>query len=190
LLTYVPTLFVLLGVYALVTSGFRNLFGPVLIILLAGAWQIAALDLLPDADLASFWPALIILFGVSLLLGRMRTTAEKVDNASVDGIGVFGGRNQRVTSSQFKGADLTALFGGYELDLRDAAVAERPARISAVAMFGGIEIIVPRSWNVRIDVLPIFGGAEDSRPRREEEHEEIDLILTGFAAFGGISVTD
>jgi predicted membrane protein len=190
LLTYVPSLFVLLGVYALLSSGFRNLVGPLFVIVLAGAWQIAALDLLPEADLVSFWPALIILFGVSLLLGRLRTKAEEVGAQRVDGIAVFGGRNQRVTSSRFAGADLTALFGGYELDLRDADVADRPARISAVALFGGVEIIVPRGWNVRLDVLPIFGGAEDERPRREEEHEEVDLVVTGFVAFGGISVND
>jgi len=190
LLNYVPSLFVLLGLYALVTSGFRNLFGPLLVIVLAGAWQIAVLDLVPGADLASFWPALIILFGVSLLLGRLRTKAEEVGEQSVDGLAVFGGRNQRVTSLRFTGADLTALFGGYELDLRDAGIAEHPARISAVALFGGVDIIVPRDWNVRLDVLPIFGGAEDERPRREEQHEEIDLIVTGFVAFGGISVND
>jgi predicted membrane protein len=190
LLNYVPSLFVLLGVYALVSSGFRNLFGPLLVIVLAGAWQIAALDLVPEADLASFWPALVILFGVSLLLGRMRTKAERVGQDSVDGIAVFGGRNQRVTSSTFAGADLTALFGGYELDLRDAEVSDPPARVSAVAMFGGVDVIVPREWNVRLDVLPIFGGAEDERPRRESEHEEVDLVVTGFVAFGGISVSD
>lgn len=189
-LNYVPTLFVLLGVYALVKSEFRNLFGPLLVIVLAGAWQVAALDLVPEADLLSFWPALIIIFGVSLLFGRRRTSTEEIDRPSEDGLAVFGGRNQRVTSSQFAGADLTALFGGYELDLRDAAVGDRPARINAVAMLGGIEIIVPRGWNVRIDVLPIFGGVEDERPRRDEEHEEVDLIVTGFVAFGGISVTD
>ncbi|MDZ7849780.1 MAG: LiaF-related protein [Halodesulfurarchaeum sp.] len=190
LLTYVPSLFVLLGLYALVTSGFRNLFGPLLVIVLAGAWQIAALDLFPEADLVSFWPALIILFGVSLLLGRMRTKVENIEEQNINGIAIFGERNERVTSSQFASADLTALFGGYELDLRDAKVAGQQAQISAIAMFGGVDIIVPREWNVRLDVLPIFGGAEDERPRREEEHEGIDLVVTGFAAFGGISVND
>ena len=190
LLNYVPTLFVLLGIYALVTSKFRNLFGPLLVIVVAGAWQIAALDLFPEADLVSFWPALIILFGLSLLLGRMRRDAEEISEHTADGIAVFGGRNQRVRSPHFSSGDLTALFGGYELDLRDVEVADPPARISAIAMFGGIDIIVPRGWNVRLDVLPIFGGAEDERPRREEDHEQVDLVVSGFAAFGGVSVND
>lgn len=190
LLNYVPSLFVLLGMYALVSSGFRNVFGPLVVIVLAGAWQVAALDLVPEANLASFWPALIILFGVSLLLGRMRTAPEAVGGERVDGIAVFGGRTQRVTGPAFVGADVTALFGGYEVDLRDATVEDRPARISALAMFGGVEVIVPREWNVQLDVLPIFGGAEDERPRREVEHDGVDLVVTGFAAFGGISISD
>lgn len=190
LLTYVSTLFVLLGVYALLTSGFRNVFGPLVVIVLAGAWQIAALDLLPETDLSSFWPALIIIFGISLLLGRARTTPEEVNQEHIDGLAVFGGRTQRVTDSHFTSADLTALFGGYELDLRDATVDSKPARISAIAMFGGVDLIVPRDWNVRVDVLPIFGGAEDDRPHHEGEHEEVDLVVTGFAAFGGVSVSD
>jgi predicted membrane protein len=97
---------------------------------------------------------------------------------------------KRNTSRQFTGADLTAIFGGTELDLRDATVAERPARINAVAMFGGVDIIVPRDWNVQLDVLPVLGGATDDRPRRETQHDDIDLVVTGFAAFGGVSVTD
>lgn len=36
LLQYVPSLFVLLGVYALISSDFRNLFGPIVVVAVAG----------------------------------------------------------------------------------------------------------------------------------------------------------
>lgn len=40
------------------------------------------------------------------------------------------------------GADLTAVFGGAELDVRDATVDHLSARINAVALFGGVDIVL------------------------------------------------
>jgi hypothetical protein len=45
-----------------------------------------------------------------------------------------------------------------------------------------------------MDVLPIFGAAEDSRLRaerdRERESDTVDLVVDGFVAFGGVEVKD
>ncbi|QSG07657.1 LiaF transmembrane domain-containing protein [Halapricum desulfuricans] len=49
--TYVPSLFVLLGLFALVASGFRNVVGPVAVIAVAVAWQLVALDTVGCNDL-------------------------------------------------------------------------------------------------------------------------------------------
>ena len=62
---------------------------------------------------------------------------------------------------------------------RAPTVADPPARISAVALFGGVEVIVPRDWNVQLEVLPILGGASDDRPRRPEEHHLRLAVLAG-----------
>jgi hypothetical protein len=189
---YVPSLFVLVGVYALVRSGFRNVFGPLVIIVLAGVWQLVTLDIVAAADVVSLWPLFIVLFGLSLVLSQFRSPPARTVASHVTGFGVFGGSEKRVTTAKFTGANLTAMFGGVELDLRDAAVAEPPAHVSAIALFGGVDVYIPSDWNVDLDVLPIFGGASDERLRREREddHEEIDLVVTGFAAFGGVSVKD
>ena len=190
LVQYVPSLFVLVGLYALFVSDFRNIVGPIIVITVALAWQLAVLDVVTGADLVSFWPVLVILFGLSILLGRIRTSPERIDAGWIDGIAVFGGQDQRSTAKAFSGGDVSAVFGGYELDLRDADIPERPAQISTMALFGGVDIIVPREWRVQLDVLPVFGAASDDRPRRDEEHEEVDLVVTGFAAFGGVTVSD
>lgn len=192
LLQYVPTLFVLAGVYALLASGFRNVFGPVVVIVLAATWQLVTLDVVTGADVVAFWPVLLIVFGLSLLLGRLRPNATTVAEDRVDLLAFFGGNSQRATSDSFVSGTATALFGGAEIDLRDATVVGPPARINATALFGGVDVIVPREWNVRLDVLPIFGGAEDERPRRDpdEIHDEVDLVVTGFVAFGAITVKD
>jgi hypothetical protein len=190
LLRLVPSLFVLVGLWALVASGFRNLVGPVVLIGVAGAWQLVALDVATAAEVGRFWPLLIVAFGLSLVVGHYRSPRDDSADARLSTLAIFGGAERRSTSQSFSGADLTAVFGGTELDLRDAAVADPPARVNALALFGGAEIVVPREWNVRMDVIPILGGASDDRPRSAERNEDLDLVVTGFTAFGGITVTD
>jgi len=190
LLRYVPSLFVLVAAYAMVVSRFENLFGPLAVVVVAGALQLVVLDVVEGATVWQFWPVLVVLFGLSVLLGRVRSRAVDVEGSYLDALAVFGGVERRATSQAFRGATLTALFGGTELDLRDAAVVDPPARVSVTALFGGVEVIVPREWNVQLDVLPVLGGAEDERPRREREHDSVDLVVTGVAAFGGVSVSD
>jgi hypothetical protein len=190
LLVYVPSLFVLLGVAALLRGGIRGFVGPTVLIVVAGAWQAVALGYTTVDAVLAFWPVLVIAFGLSVVLGTYRSKARATDDSYNSLFAAFGGVERRNTSKAFTGADLTAVFGGAELDLRDAEPASRPATVNAVALFGGAEVIVPRDWNVRMEVIPMLGAASDERPRREEANEDVDLVVTGFAAFGGISVSD
>ena len=190
LLRWVPSLFVLAGLYALVTSGFRNVFGPLVVVLVAGAWQLVALDVVAASEVTSLWPLLLVAFGLSVALGRLRPRSRAIENEAVSVFALFSGQNRRSTADRFRGGDVTVAFGGVELDLRDATVADPPARVTTTVFFGGADVVVPRDWNVELDVFPLFGGAEDERPRRESDHEGVDLVVTGFAAFGGVSVKD
>lgn len=190
LLVYVPSLFVLLGVAALLRGGLQGFVGPTILIVVASAWQAVALGYTTVDVVLAFWPVLIIAFGLSVVLGTYRSKARSTDDSYNSLFAAFGGVERRNTSKAFTGADLTAIFGGAELDLRDAEPASRPATVNAVALFGGAEIIVPREWNVRLDVIPVLGASSDERPRREETNEQVDLVVTGLAAFGGVSVSD
>jgi predicted membrane protein len=191
---YVPSLFVLLGLWAVYRSGFRNLAGPAVLVLVAGTVQLLALGFLTAADVAAWWPLLVVVFGLSLLAGhwRGRRRVPGVATADVDLLGIFGGTQRRVTSAAFRGGSVTAVFGGVDLDLRAAGVDDPPAAITATALFGGVEIDVPDDWVVEIDALPIFGAVEDDRirlPPEAGDAGEPDLVVTGVVAFGGISVT-
>ena len=54
-------------------------------------------------------------------------------------------------------------------------------------MFGGVEISVPRGWEVQVDVTSIFGGFNDKRGPVEpsSDNDKKTLIIKGFAIFGG-----
>ncbi|WP_255197023.1 cell wall-active antibiotics response protein [Halorarius litoreus] len=194
LLRYAPSLFVIIGAWALVTSGFRNVFGPLLLIIGASAAQAVTLGYATWDQVFAFWPLVVIVFGVSLIAGAYKTRrgAPVSDESFMNAYAVFGGNEKRATSPSFRGADAVAAFGGVTLDLRDVKPVdpETPIRVNAVAMFGAVEIIAPRDWNVRFDVLPVLGAAEDSRLRQERTHESVDLVVDGFVAFGGVEVKD
>jgi len=188
---WVPLLFVLLGIWAIVRSGGRNLTGPVMIIAVAGTYQLRNLDVVSDAQIGTWWPLFVVLFGVLVLVGRSRRRREHVGATAADEISVvavFGGGERRVTSQSFAGGEVVSIFGGSEIDLRNADVDAPPAVIETLSLFGGTEIRVPEDWQVSIDVLTLFGATEDSRPRGATG--EPKLVVTGLTLFGGVEILD
>ncbi|WP_248517900.1 cell wall-active antibiotics response protein [Salinarchaeum laminariae] len=195
---WVPAIFVVLGLWALLSSGFRNLTGPVMVIAIAGTYLARNVGVIGDEAIGTWWPLFVVLFGVLLLIGRQRRghgrTATDA-NDELNAIALFGGADRRLTTDRFVGGEVIVAFGGAEIDLRDAEIDQPPATIEAVVLFGGAEIRVPEEWSVDLDVLPLFGGASDERSRPADDgtarrSEKSDLVLTGVALFGGVEVSD
>ncbi|MCP1662459.1 MAG: hypothetical protein D5R99_03805 [Methanocalculus sp. MSAO_Arc1] len=198
-LVYAPSLIVLFAVIALFKSSFQFLSGPVVLIVIFGTIQAVALDYLsPDVIL----PVIIIAVGLGFIFNRVRrpSTGESTDQATdtVELMAVLGGVESRSISKSFRGGEMLAIFGGVDLDLRDAGISDPPAEIQVFTLFGGTEIRVPEDWNVRLNVLPVLGSAEDERRRptfpedtgAEKTRAGPNLVITGFVAFGGVSVMD
>ena len=80
-----------------------------------------------------------------------------------------------------------ALFGGVELDMRQAQISADGCKIHATALFGGVEIIVPDDWNVIITGTPIFGGI-DSKSRGIGQKVSKDIYIHCTVAFGGVEI--
>ena len=103
---------------------------------------------------------------------------------------VFGGGERRIISPNFQGGQANAVFGGFNLDLRDSKMAGDRAVIDVFCFCGGGELRVPEDWNVILKVVPIFGGTDDksrhvlSEPARARK----DLLVTGFILFGGLGI--
>jgi hypothetical protein len=188
---FVPAVFVALGAWALVRSRLRNLTGPVMVIAVAGTFQARNLGYVTDAHIGTWWPLFVVLFGVLYVVGRSRrsrgVSVSAGDAGDVSLLSVFGDSQRTVAGSGFRGGDVVAVFGGSKLDLRDADVSDPPATVECLVAFGGAEIHVPEDWTVDIDVLGLFGGSEDKRPPSGRDGE-VDLVVTGLALFGGVSV--
>ncbi|MEE6211282.1 DUF5668 domain-containing protein [Salarchaeum sp. III] len=189
--TWFPGLFVLLGAWSLVASRGRNLTGPVLVIVVAGAFLLRNLDYLQEGFISTYWPAVFVLLGALILLNRGRRHRSHTASATGEftSVSIFGGDSQHVGSDDFRGGDVVAIFGGPTIDLRDATVDDKPAVLEIVSVFGGAEIRVPEDWTVKTESVNIFGGLEDSR-RNPGTADEPDLVLTGVSVFGGVELTD
>jgi hypothetical protein len=103
---------------------------------------------------------------------------------------VFGGGREQVTSQDFQGGEVAAIFGGMELDLRDAGLARGRAVIDATVICGGIEVRVPKDWRVNIQTTTLFGGTENKRSQPGPEDARGELTITGTVLCGGIEVKD
>lgn len=141
-----------------------------------------------------FLPGLLILGGI-LILFRQKIDAshhcEKKNTDSddiIDEINVFGGGDRTIVSQNFQGGRILAIFGGSNFNLTRAKLAPGKNYIEVLAIFGGMKLIVPENWTVRINIVPIFGGFSDKhriRPIDPLENSDTELVLKGFVLFGG-----
>jgi hypothetical protein len=158
--------------------------------LFIGLWQL--LEELTDfrVHLEDIWPLLLVFFGGYLVWQGLSTRAAsgpvQSGSATMSGMAVLGAFTRGSNSKAFRGADLTAIMGGCEIDLRNAAI-HGEATIDVFALWGGIEIRVPDDWTIESRVMPLLGGVDDKTrpPQGVTAHR---LILRGFAIMGGVEI--
>ena len=80
-----------------------------------------------------------------------------------------------------------ALFGGVDLDLREAVFEAPVVEIAGFWCFGGLDIKVPEGMQVRDQTGGIFGGT-DVRDLGEPISDAPTLVIKGLTLFGGVSV--
>jgi len=163
---------------------------------------IGAFVLLDNLDIVVFnfdyiWPMLVIAFGLSMLLRALdrRRDLDGVPASSspvINIVAVFSGSRRNVDSKDFRGGEIVAIFGGVRLDLRQAAMTLDRAVLDINAVFGGVELRVPENWSVTLKGAGIFGGFDDKtiHPKPDPNVKTPELVITGAAVFGGMSVTN
>jgi predicted membrane protein len=184
-----PMIFVAIAVVNFVK---REIF-PGMIFLAVGTFFMLP-DLLPDVstrEIMRFWPVLLIFGGILFIFRRKQSHpfhVETTDNHEViDEVNVFGGGVTNVSSSNFKGGKITCVFGGGEMNFANSKLSETGAIIDMVAVFGGMKIMVPRDWTVKVEVVSVFGGFSDKRIYMGEpgSSQGKTLLIKGVNIFGG-----
>lgn len=77
-----------------------------------------------------------------------------------------------------------SVFGGGEIDLRDARFADHEIRIRVFALWGYTEVTVPDDVEVDVKGFGLFGGFDRSAVHRKRGAPRI--VISGLALFGGV----
>ncbi len=140
-----------------------------------------------------FWPAVLIMAGFMIIFRHRLDRGNPKDQLlstedMIDEVAVFGGGDRVVTSQQFQGGKVTAIFGGLNYNMLKAKLAPGDNYIDVFCLFGGMKLVVPEGWTVKIRVTSLFGGFSDKHRFRVPD-TNIDsgsqLIIKGTAIFGG-----
>jgi predicted membrane protein len=189
-----PLILVAGGLVRLTQFGSTSRFMGGLMIAVGLVFEAAEFHLIPYSVWA-LWPLGIIALGLLLLWQSLQPKDEREPGWKLEfhapeagNFSVFGGGKRRINTPDFTRADVLAVFGGYELDLRKAGIKGASAIIDATAIFGGIEILVPEDWNVIVRGVGIFGGYGDESHHGPVSAPAPELIVQGVAIFGGVAI--
>ncbi|MFE8986334.1 DUF1707 domain-containing protein [Streptomyces collinus] len=81
-----------------------------------------------------------------------------------------------------------AFWGGGEIDLREANFADREVEINAIAIMGGVDVIVPPGVEVVVRGIGVMGGFDHREEGVPGEPGAPRVVVTGFAFWGGVGV--
>jgi predicted membrane protein len=160
----------------------RNVFWGFVLVMFGG---LLLLDNLGYADfgemLSQFWPLLLIVWGVSILIRRSNRISEPQPQPQPANVGgapssaspadysfvmdgdvihqseVFGDTHITVTSSNFMGGSVSTVFGDCVIDLSKATFAQGEHTLRVHTVFGDSRITLPPGAAVAISANSTFG---------------------------------
>jgi len=187
--------------------------GWLILVLVGGTFLLT--DLYPGMSIKPFlWPVLIILLGLFVIFKPRRhkrnkhwqkwhdkrhhhhryrnecfTETTSTTEEVLDSTTFMGAVKKNVLTKNFKGGDMTLIFGGAEINLLQADF-EGTATLELTCVFAGAKLIIPANWEINSELVSAFGSVEDKRPVQPKviDGSTKTLVLKGTVFFGGIDI--
>lgn len=151
---------------------------------------------------AIFWPLILVIAGIIIISKsvfnqdknreysheghrKQRPYRNEQSDGTINENYIFSGSDQIFLDPVFKGGKIQAIFGGMTLDLRRTTLPEGVSVLKIEAIFGGVDIIVPESWDVKVVQNSFLGGFSDKRHGAILLEENKKLIIEATCVFGG-----
>ena len=148
-----------------------------------------------DYDGGIIIPIFLIILGIYIIMKKRKAGTEsvfssdtsKMNKDKIDDVSIFGGGTKIISSNNFQGGNITAIFGGSEINFMNCQLAEGDNVLDVLCIFGGTTIIVPKEWNVVINVTSVLGGFSNKSIRNPSVviDQSRTLHIKGLAMFGG-----
>lgn len=135
-------------------------------------------------------PVILMIIGFSILFkGTFNGSKHVHINMEIgpnDYVGIFNGQKIRYPREKFNGCTANAVFGGVDIDLRDAIIDEDVV-IEATAVFGGIDIFVPPHVRVKVSSVPLFGSV-GNKTMEPADINAPTVFVNATCMFGGVDI--
>ena len=157
---------------------------------LVGLWLLLEATVDIRISFADMWPLLLVFVGGYLvwrgLIGQRRLAAAD-DHSVVSAIAILSGVNRGNNSRAFRGGDLTAVMGGCEIDLRQAAI-KGDAVIEVFALVG--QHRDPRAGELdgRLSRHAAHGRRRGQDPARARGRPNIGSPIRGVVVMAAVEV--
>ena len=115
-------LFIVAGGVVMLLSDVRNYLWALLVIGLGVLFQLKQFGIVDVNPWQLFWPAIIIVLGVSVMTSRGSSRGKIAASDREDVMAILSGSEVRVESKDFKGSRVTSICGGAMIDLRKAVI--------------------------------------------------------------------
>ena len=134
-----------------------------------------------------FWPVVLIAVGLIMVFSIGSANRKRAEESSTDDnekVAIFYGEQSRVRGD-YTGGSATAIFGGVDLDLRQANIKDG-AIIDVFTFCGGININLPDDVIVKNEVRGVLGGSDDKTMSKPSAKKTI--YLRGECVLGGLEI--
>ncbi len=99
----------------------------------------------------------------------------------------FSGATKYINSENMSRVNIRSSFGGLSVYFDNAKIPSGKAVIDLDCKFGGVELYIPRNWNVIQQQGASFGGV-DEKGHAQLTQDSPQVLLTGSVSFSGVDI--
>jgi Cell wall-active antibiotics response 4TMS YvqF len=101
---------------------------------------------------------------------------------------IFGEVKKSILSKDFKGGNITNVFGATDIDFSNADI-NGVAVLDISQIFGEVKIFAPANWHIVTEVSNILAEAADKRKfTGEPVDKDKVLVIKGFSVFAAVKI--
>ena len=119
----------------------------------------------------------------------MRSGDEESDEFRI--AAVIGGEEFGCRSASLRSATVWTLIGGAQIDLRQASLDPGGATLDVTAIVGGVQVLVPAHWSVRVESHGMLGGVDRQVTEAADLPTDAPVLqVTTKTWLGGVQITN